>query len=256
VQISLLGRHQVYAALAAVTVGLVPGRAAGRGAAGAGRRPAPAGATEPVAGIHETVILDDSFSASLASTAAALDTLALFKGGRRCAVLSDLPDLGSMEGEAYRRVGEQQRGSPISWSLRAMEPSRSPSTPRPTGCRPARSWPPTQPKTPCAAWQAASSRATRSWSRDRSSHAWSRSRRPAGEPERAAELLAPRGQTAGWQEGQAAPSGRPTWVEVTLEAIAHNVQRIVEMVGPEVIVMAVLKADGYGHERSEWHGRR
>ncbi|MFN2185145.1 MAG: alanine racemase, partial [Anaerolineae bacterium] len=41
--------------------------------------------------------------------------------------------------------------------------------------------------------------------------------------------------------------GRPTWLEVDLEAIAHNVRRVVEIVGPGVKVLAVLKADGYGH---------
>ncbi|RPI51701.1 MAG: alanine racemase [Chloroflexi bacterium] len=41
--------------------------------------------------------------------------------------------------------------------------------------------------------------------------------------------------------------GRPTWLEVDLEAIAHNVRRIVGLVGPGVRVLAVLKADAYGH---------
>ncbi|MCG2768626.1 MAG: alanine racemase, partial [Anaerolineae bacterium] len=41
--------------------------------------------------------------------------------------------------------------------------------------------------------------------------------------------------------------GRPTWVEIDLEAIAQNVRRIVEIVGPQIKVMAVLKADAYGH---------
>lgn len=40
---------------------------------------------------------------------------------------------------------------------------------------------------------------------------------------------------------------RPTWVEVDLEAIAYNVRRIREIVGPEVSILAVLKADAYGH---------
>jgi alanine racemase len=54
-------------------------------------------------------------------------------------------------------------------------------------------------------------------------------------------------QTAGWQKVRLVRPGRPTWLEVDLEAIAHNVRRVVEMVGPEVAVLAVLKADGYGH---------
>jgi len=40
---------------------------------------------------------------------------------------------------------------------------------------------------------------------------------------------------------------RPTWVEIDLEAIAGNVRRLAEIVGPNVQVMVVLKADAYGH---------
>ena len=40
---------------------------------------------------------------------------------------------------------------------------------------------------------------------------------------------------------------RPTRVEVDLEHIRHNVRLFVELVGPSCQVMAVVKADGYGH---------
>jgi alanine racemase len=40
---------------------------------------------------------------------------------------------------------------------------------------------------------------------------------------------------------------RPTWLEVDLEAVAYNVQQIKQFVGPAVEVLAVLKADAYGH---------
>jgi alanine racemase len=40
---------------------------------------------------------------------------------------------------------------------------------------------------------------------------------------------------------------RPTWVEVDLEAVAYNVQQVKEIIGSEVQVLAVLKADAYGH---------
>lgn len=40
---------------------------------------------------------------------------------------------------------------------------------------------------------------------------------------------------------------RPTYIEVDLENIRHNVRLYVEMVGPSCQVMAVVKADGYGH---------
>jgi alanine racemase len=54
-------------------------------------------------------------------------------------------------------------------------------------------------------------------------------------------------QTAGWQKVRLLRPGRPTWLEVDLEAIAHNFTRVIGMVGPKVRVLAVLKADGYGH---------
>jgi len=46
---------------------------------------------------------------------------------------------------------------------------------------------------------------------------------------------------------RAARPARPTWVEVDLEAVAYNVRQVKEIVGPDVQVQAVLKADAYGH---------
>lgn len=42
-------------------------------------------------------------------------------------------------------------------------------------------------------------------------------------------------------------SGRPTWAEVDLGAIAHNVELVRALVGPDRGIMAVVKADAYGH---------
>ena len=41
--------------------------------------------------------------------------------------------------------------------------------------------------------------------------------------------------------------GRPTWVEVDLDAIADNVRALKAWVGPQVELMAVVKANAYGH---------
>ena len=40
---------------------------------------------------------------------------------------------------------------------------------------------------------------------------------------------------------------RPTWVEIDLGATAYNVKRIKQIVGPRVEVMAIVKAEAYGH---------
>lgn len=41
--------------------------------------------------------------------------------------------------------------------------------------------------------------------------------------------------------------GRPTWAEIDLDALAGNLRVIRQQVGPEVSVMAAVKADAYGH---------
>jgi alanine racemase len=40
---------------------------------------------------------------------------------------------------------------------------------------------------------------------------------------------------------------RPAWVEVDLDAFEHNLRAIQSVVGPGTGVMAIVKADGYGH---------
>lgn len=40
---------------------------------------------------------------------------------------------------------------------------------------------------------------------------------------------------------------RPVWAEVDLDCIAHNICEVKRLVGKKVQVMAIIKADGYGH---------
>ena len=40
---------------------------------------------------------------------------------------------------------------------------------------------------------------------------------------------------------------RQTWVEINLDHIAHNVKEFRRLLGHKVAIMAVVKADGYGH---------
>ena len=42
-------------------------------------------------------------------------------------------------------------------------------------------------------------------------------------------------------------SGRPTWAEIDLDALAANFRLIREHVGRDIKVMAAVKADAYGH---------
>lgn len=44
---------------------------------------------------------------------------------------------------------------------------------------------------------------------------------------------------------------RPTWAEINLDNLVHNFREMKEAVGPDVAIMAAVKADAYGHGASE-----
>jgi alanine racemase len=245
-RLRLLGRHNVYATLAAVAVGLTLGVPLDEALeALAGVHPLP-GRLNPLPGVNGCLLLDDSFNASPASMLAALDTLALFNQGRRLAVLGDLLDLGVREAEAYRRVG--QRAAEVADFLVAQGDSAR----RIADQAQAAGLPAGRSRVTYTNEDALRSLRDRLEPGDTVLIKGALESRLEGvvagllaEPERAAELLVR--QTAGWRKVRLLRPGRPTWLEVDLEAIAHNVRRVVERVGPEVTVLAVLKADGYGH---------
>ncbi len=245
VQMGLLGRHNVYAALAAVGVGLALGVPLDEAAAAlATARPLP-GRLRPIPGVGGTLLLDDTYNASPASTLAALDSLALFDAGRRVAVLGDVLDLGAFAGEAYRLIGErvarvadflvgqgdcaqriaEQAEAHGLAAERVLITYTADDTVR--GVR--------------ALLRAGDTILVKGAVESRMEQV---AAALLAEPERAAELLVR--QTAGWQKVRLVRPGRPTYVEVDLEAIAHNTRRIVDMVAPARL-LAVLKADAYGH---------
>jgi len=43
----------------------------------------------------------------------------------------------------------------------------------------------------------------------------------------------------------------PVWAEIDLKAVAHNVAQVKSLLGPQCTLMAVVKADAYGHGMSE-----
>lgn len=65
------------------------------------------------------------------------------------------------------------------------------------------------------------------------------------EPQKARQTLVR--QTPGWKQITMTRPRRPTWVEIDLSAIASNTRQIAALVGPQVRILASLKADAYGH---------
>jgi len=102
---SLLGRHSVETALAAVAVGIVEELTWDEIMDGLADPDARVRLT-PVRGWNGSTILDDSYNASPASTGAALDFLAELPG-RKIAVLGDMLELGSLETEGHWQVGRK-----------------------------------------------------------------------------------------------------------------------------------------------------
>jgi len=112
VTLPVLGRHSVYAVLAAMGVGFQAGLDWEQIVAGLRDRSAQVRMLV-VPGIHGSTIMDDTYNASPASTTAALDLIADEAGalpgraGRRVAVLGGMLELGSFEQEGHRLVGQR-----------------------------------------------------------------------------------------------------------------------------------------------------
>lgn len=246
IRLPLLGIHHVYAALAAITIGLVldvPLEQALEAVAAC--RPL-LGRLNPLPGVSDSLILDDSFSANPASTLAALDTLDLFRKGNRLVAMGELLELGSYEAMAYRLVGSRLADVADFAVLQGDSARRLAAEAQAAGL--------------------ASEHVAVTYTpedtvrviRDRLSSGDTVLVKGAAESRMekvVAGLLSQQDQgpvvlvrqTAGWQKVRLRRPGRPTWLEVDLEAIAHNVRRVLDIVGPGVAVLAILKADAYGH---------
>ncbi len=103
VKLPLLGRHNVYSALAAAGVAHAAGMP-WNSIVDALQLLDVTGRMQVVQGYNGSTILDDCYNAAPASTIAALDLLGEMPG-RHIAVLGDMLELGSYEQEGHREVG-------------------------------------------------------------------------------------------------------------------------------------------------------
>jgi UDP-N-acetylmuramoyl-tripeptide--D-alanyl-D-alanine ligase len=105
VRSKLPGRHMVSNALAAAAVGLVDGMSVREVAAALESAQVPL-RMQMLPGRAGSTILDDTYNASPASMAAALDLLGEVPG-RRIALLGDMAELGAAEREGHLAVGRR-----------------------------------------------------------------------------------------------------------------------------------------------------
>lgn len=105
---NVLGKHQVYPALAAAAVGLALGLNLVEIAENLKEYVSPAGRMKLLDGIKQTIIIDDSYNASPTATIAALDFINDLKiAGEKFLALGDMEELGVYTEEGHREVGRQ-----------------------------------------------------------------------------------------------------------------------------------------------------
>jgi len=244
--IPLIGAHHAYTALAAAAVGLAYDLSWEEIAAGLSHVQPQPGRTRLLAGVNGLELLDDSYNASPESTLAALETLRALSARRRWAVLGHMAQLGEHAIEGHRRVGRACAQVADELVVKGDQAQLIAEEAARYGLAASRIH---IAYTASEAAQIVRERAQpgdllliKGSAEARMEHI---TRELLAEPEHAAELL-PR-QGPGWAQVRLERPGRPTWVEIDLEAIAHNTRRMAEIVGPDVALLAVLKADGYGH---------
>ena len=244
--IPFIGAHHAGTILAAAAVGREYGLGWDQIAAGlAAMEPLP-GRTRLLAGVNGSRLLDDSYNANPASTLAALDALATLPACRRLVMLGDMAELGDVAEEGHRQVGRRiaevadvlvARGDLARLAADEARRQGLPSEAVHVTDRPE----------DAVALLRAQLRAGDLLLLKGSAEARLEAvtARLLADPEQA-EAVLPR-QHRGWRQVRLERPGRPTWLEIDLDAVAHNVRRLAAHVGPRVQVMAVLKADAYGH---------
>ncbi|GAC1361440.1 MAG: alanine racemase [Herpetosiphon sp.] len=243
----LLGTPAVLQALAAVTVALTWGMRLAEAAERLALIERQAGRLNPLPGLNGCTVLDDTYNASPLSVLAALETQHALPGRMRIAVLGPMLELGSGAEQLHREigraairlcdlvvtVGELAAHYGDDGAADVYEPHGSISR---------------QASVADALEVVQAVAAAGDLVLVKGSAAARMEGVVAGlltaEVNPAAVLVR---QEAGWDSVRVTEPGRPTWLEIDLGAIRNNVQQIRKLVGPTCLIMAVLKADAYGH---------
>ncbi len=245
VEVPLLGAQVTTSVLAALAVGAHFGidTATAAGALSAAR-PVP-GRLRPLPGAEGSLVLDDTYNAAPRSVLAGLDALAALGGSPAVAVLGDMAELAGESERWHRAVGERAAAAADVLVTQGRAASAAAEAALAAGMDPGRV------VVTFTADDAAE--AVRPFlgegavvlvkgsAASRMERVVARLLDPAVDP---AEVLVR--QDRAWQSIGVVSTERPTWLEVDLGAVAHNVRRLAAR-APGSELMVVLKADAYGH---------
>jgi alanine racemase len=203
------------------------------------------GRLNPLPGQKKSLILDDTFNASPEATIAALDLLAELPGAHKIAILGDMPDLGDIESEAHQQIGRYAATRVQRLVTQGEVAQQIAAAARQAGLGKHAVSVTFTADDAVAAVQDLLSPDTVILVKGGASVRLERVvQKLLAYPEQARQQLVRQGP--GWAQVRARQPARPTWVEIDLEAIANNVRLLSQMATPAKI-MAVLKADAYGH---------
>ena len=245
VRLPLLGRHQISAAMSAIAVGLnckveldvIVERLA--------ELPRLPGRLNPLPGERGSLLLDDSYGSSPAALEAALETLSALEGRHKIAVLGDMLELGDFEAAGHEQAGRRAAGVLDLLVTKGERARRIAEAARAAGMSA------DQVIVTYTAEDAARAVLSRLGPGDVVLVKGSLATRMEqvtqalmAEPRLAHEHLVR--QDAAWRHTVTIRPDRPTWLEIDLGAIAHNVRRLKALAG-DAHLMISLKADAYGH---------
>ncbi|NLV74346.1 MAG: alanine racemase [Chloroflexi bacterium] len=244
--IPLLGAQHAYTVLAASLLGRLYGLGWKAIRAGLATVVPLPGHTRLLEGLNASRILDDSYNANPVSAASALQLLASLPARRRILLLGDMAELGAETLSAHQEVG-RLAGSMVDQMVTHGEYSSLAGQAAVQNGLPPSELHVTATRQDAVRYLQATLQPGDLLLVKGSAEARMETitRELLAEPTRADDLLSR--QNRGWQEIRLSRPERPTWVEIDLEAIAHNTRLLKQAVGTDVALLAVLKADAYGH---------
>jgi Alr-MurF fusion protein len=247
--IPLLGKHQLYSVLAALSVGLHYGISLEEGLKAITHiQPLP-GRMNPLTGLHDAILIDDTHSATPQSTLAALEWLANARDAnqRVIFVFGGMSHLGAHSQLAHRTVGQQAADAVDILICDGTEAATSARAALDKGMSPAQLQISYSTHDTVQALKTRFTLTPNDLVLVKGSETMQMERIVRAllkESHDATNLVR---QTHSDNTTEFFQPSRPSWIEVDTEAIAGNVQAIKRLIGEQVGLMAVVKADAYGH---------